>query len=232
MIKNNKLLLPKSIWILTDGKIGDKIQCIGIAENIGCSYEFRDISPNLFFSYLLPFGIINPKDHEKYLDSPISLPFPDMVIASGRKTVLYLKRIKNISKNYTFTVFLKNPYVFNKNNIAHIIWIPSHDNIIGNNVINTITGPHPFSKTKINKLKNNIYINKLLKPRIAVLIGGNNKYFNFDQNSIMRVIDGLIKWKTVYNANYMITTSRRTPKILKILLNKLNNLIKGIYKIF
>lgn len=93
------------------------------------------------------FGLIDPREAPDAPDSPLAPPFPDMVIASGRRAVSYLAAIKQASGGRTFTVFLKDPRA--GSGIADFIWVPDHDRLRGDNVLVTATGPHRFSRPRI-----------------------------------------------------------------------------------
>ncbi|MEM9630705.1 MAG: mitochondrial fission ELM1 family protein [Pseudomonadota bacterium] len=202
---------PTSAWVLTDGKAGDLAQCIGVVEALGCRYETRRIAPRPPFSWWLPFGPIDPKERETKPDSPISPPYPDLVVASGRRAAAYLKRVKKLSKGKTFTVFLKDPRT--GPGAADLIWVPEHDKLRGRNVLVTPTSPHRFSSNRLDELRtDNIpEIDKLEHPRVAVLIGGDSRHHTFTDEDQHKLLNGLRQMAQDDGAHFMITASRRTP---------------------
>ncbi|MEH0069777.1 ELM1/GtrOC1 family putative glycosyltransferase [Pannonibacter sp. Pt2-lr] len=46
----------RSIWILSDGKAGDEIQCMGVAEALGLPYQIRRVAPRKPFVWAMPWG--------------------------------------------------------------------------------------------------------------------------------------------------------------------------------
>jgi mitochondrial fission protein ELM1 len=207
--------MPKSCWVLTDGKAGDEAQCIGVAEALGTGYEIRKVAPRPPFSWIMPWGPIDPRDRESRPDSPIAPPFPDIAIASGRRAVAYLRRVKKISNGGTFTVFLKDPRTGPKT--ADLIWVPEHDDLRGANVLATPTAPHRFSHQALADLrvKPHPQIDALAHPRVAVLIGGNSRHHTFTECDVENLIAGLTRLVDEDGASLMITASRRTPEPLK-----------------
>ena len=74
-------------WVLTDGKAGDEQPCIGVAEALGLSPEIRRVAPRPPFSWLMPWGPIDPREAATRAGSPIAPPVPDLVMATGRRAV-------------------------------------------------------------------------------------------------------------------------------------------------
>ncbi|WFE91510.1 mitochondrial fission ELM1 family protein [Roseibium porphyridii] len=201
---------PSSIWVLTDGKAGDLAQCAGVAEALCVPFETRTICPRPPFSWWLPFGPTDPREWEKRPGSPIAPPYPDLAIASGRRAVAYLRRIKRRSKGHTFTVFLKDPRTGPDS--ADLIWVPEHDALRGRNVLVTPTSPHRFSVSKLDELRaqKSPEIDKLATPRVAVLIGGDSRHHTFSEDDQNVLLTGL-REIAHQGASLMITASRRTP---------------------
>ncbi len=202
---------PSSIWVLTDGKAGDLVQCVGVADALGCPYETRQVAPRPPFSWFLPHGPIDPREREDRPGSPIAPPYPDIAIASGRRAAAYLRRIKRLSGGRTFTVFLKDPRT--GSGAADLIWVPEHDSLRGPNVLVTPTSPHRFSAATLAELRAESApeIDALPTPRIAVLVGGNSRHHTFAEDDQKRLLGGLRQLFKEEGAGLMITASRRTP---------------------
>src|SRR4051812_31158360 len=134
-------------WVLTDGKAGDEGQCLGITDALGLIPEIRRVAPRAPFFWLMPWGAIDPRDTPHRPSSPIAPPFPDLLVASGRRAVPYVRAVKRASKGRTFTVFLKDPRT--GPGVADLIWVPDYDAIQGPNVIRTLTSPHRVSAERL-----------------------------------------------------------------------------------
>jgi len=204
-------MFPSSVWVLTDGKAGDLAQCTGVAEALNCPYEIRRIAPRAPFSWWLPFGPTDPREWEGRPGSPLAPPYPDIAIASGRRAAAYLRRIKRLSGGRTFTVFLKDPRT--GTDAADLIWVPEHDKLRGRNVMVTPTSPHRFSAATLAALRKEKVpdIDRLPRPRIAVLIGGDSRHHTFTDEDQNRLLNGLRRLAQDESAGLMITASRRTP---------------------
>ncbi|KZK97515.1 MULTISPECIES: mitochondrial fission ELM1 family protein [unclassified Pseudovibrio] len=211
--------MSQNLWVLTDGKIGDVAQCIGIADALGLPYEIRLVAPRKLFTYAMPWGPIDPKDAPHKPESPLAPPYPAIAIASGRRAVPYLRALKRLSKGQTFTVFLKDPKINSK--FADFVWAPEHDGISGKNIVTTLTSPHRFSAQKLQDARDNPLeaIAALSKPKAAVLIGGNSQHHTFTPDNINTLLAALKNLSQTYSL--MITCSRRTPRELATQLHDL-----------
>src|SRR5215207_1837200 len=125
-------------WVLSDGKAGDEGQCLALTEALGLAAEIRRVRPRAPFAWAMPWGPIDPGEAPARLGSPIAPPFPDLVVASGRRAVPYLRAVKRLSGGSAYTVFLKDPRT--GAGAADLIWVPEHDKLRGPNVIATV-GP-------------------------------------------------------------------------------------------
>lgn len=202
-----------SVWVLSDGKIGDEGQCLAVAEALGADAVIKRIAPRALFAAAMPWGGIDPKDAPDKPGSPIAGPYPDLCIASGRRAVAYLRAVKKASGGRTFTVFLKDPRTGTKD--ADLIWVPEHDRLRGPNVIATLVSPHRFTPERLALLRANppAALAALPSPRVAVLVGGRSRDFDFspaDAERLLVDLDAL-----AVHARLMVTASRRTPDRLK-----------------
>ena len=206
-------LTTASAWILTDGKAGDEAQCLGIVEAMGIVPSIRRVAPRAPFAWAMPWGPIDPTEAPHRPGSPLAGPFPDLVIASGRRAVPYVRWLRRASGGQIFTVILKDPRT--GSSAADLIWVPQHDRLRGANVVSTLTAPHRVSALRLKEAREtpDPRISHLPPPRVAVLIGGNSRHHVFREADIQRFA-GSLRDLTVGGASLMISTSRRTPAAL------------------
>jgi mitochondrial fission protein ELM1 len=205
--------VPRTAWVLTDGKAGDEAQCLGVVEALGIAPEKRHVRPRPPFSWLAPRGPIDPVERPSQASSPIAPPFPDLVVASGRRAVPYLRAVRRASGGRTFTAFLKDPRIGIE--AADLIWVPEHDRLRGPNVIVTLTGPHRISAERLaaSRAAPDPRLAGLGRPRAAVLIGGDSRHHRFRPDDVARLMRNLGRLAQTGTA-LMITASRRTPPAL------------------
>ena len=206
-------------WIITEGMAGTENQCIGIAEHLGYPYSIKKIQLNNPWKTLSPYiGF-----EQDYSFSPkLSPPWPDILIASGRKSIAASRYIKKMSKGHTFTVQVQDPRV--SENHFDLLAIPEHDPLRGSNVIVTKASPNKITQDTLTKEKEAFpEFENLRSPRIAVLIGGSSKAYNMTHE----ITENLANKLQDLDGSLMITCSRRTgiinQKILETKLKKDTN---------
>lgn len=208
-------LLPdvRRCWILTDGKIGDEVQCRGIAEALRLTAEVRRVAPRRIYAWAMPLGPIDPREAPQEPGSPLSPPFPDLAIAAGRRTVPYLREVKWLSNRATFTVFIKNPYC--SLTFADLVVLPEHDQLRGENVITALTPANRLSPEALAAARENPdpRLADVPRPRVALLIGGPSTHHRYGakQTADLAAIAAIVARD---GRGLMVTPSRRTPKAI------------------
>jgi uncharacterized protein len=205
-------------WIITDGKAGDLAQCVGVAEAMGLKPDQRVVRPRPPFTWMMPRGPIDPREAPGKPGSPIAPPYPDIVIASGRRAVPYLRAVKRLSGGRCFTMFLKDPRVGVK--AADFIWVPAHDRLRGPNVMTTLVSPHKVSPQALATARQSPpgAIAALKAPRVAVLIGGDSRHHRFKPEDITRLVQYL-NLLGESGVALMGSRSRRTPEALAAMIS-------------
>ena len=207
------IFVGASAWVLTDGKAGDEAPCLGLARAMGLSPKRRTVHPRRLFAALAPIGPIDPAERPNAPASPIAPPFPDVLIASGRRAIPYLRHVRRASGGRTFTIFLKDPRIGAR--VADIVWVPAHDTLRGANVLVSMAAPHLVSPLALRQARIEIdpRIGALPEPRVAMLLGGDSRHHSFVEKD-RRTLVGALETILVSGASAMITPSRRTPPAL------------------
>ncbi|MFV0279940.1 MAG: mitochondrial fission ELM1 family protein [Rhodoblastus sp.] len=205
-----KMLAGAACWTLTDGKAGDEAPCLGLAQALGLAVVKRVVRPRALFAAFAPRGPIDPKESPDAPGSPIARPFPEILIACGRRAVPYLRHVRRASGGRTFTVFLKDPRI--NPAVADVVWAAEHDRLRGDNVIATRMAPHLVTKEAIDSAHRNIdpRIARLPEPRTALLVGGDSRHHLFRDSDCAALV-GIIENMILTGDSVMITPSRRTP---------------------
>jgi mitochondrial fission protein ELM1 len=235
-------LAPLRIWVVTDGKAGDEIPCLGVAEELlgvrsvtivgsGApsmeprlaypapplvqshptgTIEIRRVAPRRPWVWLMPRGPIDPRDRPDHPDSPIHPPFPDILIASGRRAVAYARAVKAAAGDRTFAAILKDPRTADHG--ADFVWVPEHDRARNPHFMRTLTTPHRFSQARIAASRAELptEISTLPSPRVALLLGGRTRMGPFSANDCARLCAALRQMRHEAGS-FLITASRRTP---------------------
>jgi uncharacterized protein len=222
-----RIVAQASCWILTDGKMGDIVNCVGVAERLALQPVMKRLQPRKLFAWMMPYGPIDPKDAPTKLGSPIAPPYPDIAIASGRRAVPYLRAVKNASNGKTVTVFLKDGRM--GTSAADMIWVPQHDKLRGNNVVVTLTSPHTITAERLAAARQNPpFTTEREIPRVGVILGGNSRHHQFTPSNIVELAS---KLEIIARSGTMllVSPSRRTPPELALAVKAICERTGGFY---
>ena len=189
-------------WVVTEGFAGTENQCLGVAEALGVHPRILKIKLKF------PWNVLSPWlgfECRATFTEELKGPWPDLLIASGRKSIAAARYIKKASGGKTFTVQLQDPRI----NPRHfdLVAVPQHDPTRGDNVFVTKATPNRITPEKLAaaKIEFSYIFERLSGPRIAVLIGGSTKSHHFTCDEALTLVERIAPIP-----NLMITTSRRT----------------------
>ena len=219
MDKQDHPLAGLRAWILSDGKAGDRVQCLGVAGCLGLEAEEKLIQPGRPWRWLLPWCPIPPGHKPHRQGSPIAPPFPDIAIATGKRLPPYLVAIKRASSRKTFTVFLKDPRL--APSCADLVWAPWHDKLRGPNVVVTATAPHNIRQHTLEQMRQQPLEAwaPLPEPRMGLVIGNPLARARNTQAATRRFLDQVEQIKGQVGS-LLVVGSRRTPQALMQALRK------------
>lgn len=168
-----------------------------IIKRVSLRFPWKQLSPWLRWGHRLALAGGSDK---------INPPWPDLIIASGRKSIGIALDIKRQSGGKTIIVQVQDPRI----NPSHfdLVIVPKHDRMRGDNVIVTSGSLHRVTPDKIAKeqKKSEAAFLSLTQPRVAVLIGGNSKSHQMTADDARRLA---MQLKSL-DASLMVTVSRRT----------------------
>jgi mitochondrial fission protein ELM1 len=192
-------------WIITEGMAGTENQCLGVAEALNIKPVIKRIKlrqPWKIFSPFLGF------EQSYSFDPSIDSPWPDLLIASGRKSIAAARYIKKHSKK-TFTVQIQDPCISPK--YFDLVALPEHDPTRGDNVITTCAAPNRITEKRLAKAREQFAetLSTLPNPKVAVLIGGNSNAHTMSEEITRNLCSHLVNLAN-NGAGLMVTASRRT----------------------
>ncbi len=203
----------RSGWIVTDGRMGPVSAASGVAEAIGLRFEHKRIAARATWSILPARSFLDPGDGFENADRFLLPPWPEIAIAAGNRTIPYLQALRRASEGATFTVALQHHAT--RADLADLIWCPAHEGHTGANIISTLTTPHLTRPQRLIALRTGRppEIAALPGPLIAVLLGGPNRLYRYDAETLDRFGTCLRKLADA-GASFLITPSRRTTAAL------------------
>lgn len=203
------------VWILSDGKIGDLVQCRGVADRLGAAtLSERTVKARGMWALPLPMMPVAPNERPDQSDSPIAPPYPDVVIASGRRTLPYLTTIRARSPG-TKIVFLKDPRLLGRRK-ADFVWAPVHDRVRDDGrLLATHTSPHGLTSQRLEAARRAAPFPSPTEPVTGIVLGGNSGAVKWAAESCADFAGLLARAVTSESGTVLVTTSRRTPAILR-----------------
>ena len=196
-------------WALHDGRVGIRNQVLGLAEAIGVPvaeiamevrFPWSRLAPPL---WLTPFFAAGP-------GARLEPPWPDVVVSCGRLGVAPALAVKRASGGRSFLVHVQDP-AFHRRRFDLLV-VPEHDGITGANVLVSRGAVHHVTAAKLADAARRFAprFAALPHPRVAVLIGGTNKVFDFALESLATLADQLAGLCRRDGAGLLVTPSRRT----------------------
>ena len=197
-------------WILHDGKVGLRNQALGVAEAVGL-YPIAD--KRLVIRY--PWKMLPPALWLKALAAPgpdgdhLAPPWPRLVIGAGGRAAAPALAVKDASGGNCFVVQIQDPKIAPSR--FDLMIVPEHDRVRAANVMVTHGAVHRVTRDKLDTAAREweSRLAFLPRPRIAVLIGGNNGIYRFGPEE-MRPLAAQLAALARAGIGLMITPSRRT----------------------
>ena len=193
--------------LLTEGMHGMISQVEGLAKALELEFIHEKIEINNFWKLLPPkitptqnFVFKNQLNHEF-----------NIVISCGRKSVIPSIYLKNKFNNKIMNIHIQDPKVSLSN--FDFVVVPEHDKIKGENVLTSKGAIHYLTNQELDQFEN------YLKPKIdtqkkivSFIIGGPNKYYNYDEKIINEIFLKIKKNFIQKNYQLIVIPSMRTPK--------------------
>ena len=203
-------MLELKALLLTQGMHGMVSQVEGLAKALGLTYKHQSIRLKPFWNLLPPklTPISENLVKEKFVcDSKV-------IISCGRKSVIPSIALKKRLGKEIFTIHIQDPKVSFKH--FDLVISPEHDDIKGNNVLTTKGAIHYLTKKEIKDNSNYLDIKKEKRKLVAFIIGGPNKYYNYNDQAIQQLFTKIKTLFTPDKYKIIIVPSYRTPeKIIK-----------------
>jgi mitochondrial fission protein ELM1 len=216
-------------WAVSDGKAGMENQCVGLAQALGITPIIKRIALRQPWDTLTPFLRLGLSQAFSAKSSPLTPPWPDLLITTGRRSLAASLYVKKASKGHTKTVQIQDPVISPRH--FDLVIVPQHDSLRGDNVLVTQGSIHNITAEKLATAAAawQPRVAHLPPPYIAVLIGGANAVYTFDATAMSRVSEQLVAMIKKTGGSLLVTPSRRTgvenQKILREKLSAVNSFV-------
>ena len=200
--------------LLTEGMHGMISQVEGLANSLNIEFIHEKIELNSFWKLIPPK--FTPSQNFTFKND-IKKNF-DIVISCGRKSVIPSIYLKKKYKGKIMNIHIQDPKV-SLHNFDYVV-VPQHDSLNGNNVITSIGAIHYLKQDELDQNENYLK-NKINKEKIiSLIIGGPNKYYNYNDKSIGEIFTKIQKNFIDNGYQLIVIPSMRTPQKI---INKATN---------
>ena len=138
-------------------------------------------------------------------------PWPDVVVAAGRRTAPVLRWLKRRAGAALFGVYVMRPGSLAGIDLAAV---PEHDRPPRHpRIVATIGAPHPFDRRTLDAAASELPASArdLPRPVVTVLVGGPAHRIRFDAPEVDRLAARVDQLVRRVGGSALVTTSRRTP---------------------
>ena len=199
-------MLKLKALLLTQGMHGMLSQVEGLSKALNLGFKHHTVK-------LKPFWNLLPPKFTPISENLLTEKFifnSKVIISCGRKSVVPSIAFKKKYKNNIFTIHIQDPKVSTK--YFDLIICPDHDELKGDNVLNTKGAIHYLSTQDINKNSKYLKIEKEDKKIVSFILGGPNKYFNYSEEQINIIFNKIKNLFTPDKYKIIVIPSYRTPE--------------------
>src|SRR5690349_21032737 len=203
--------VPK-VWVLLGDKAGGNGQLLSLADALGWPYETKQVRynwlnhcPNLF----LGPSILSV---DRRRSSPLEPPWPDLVVASSRRSAPVARWIKKQSGGRARLVHLIHTqaplHLFDLIITTPQYRLPQRPNVLHNTAPLNRPAPDRLAAAAArwqSRLEN------LPRPYTALLVGGNSSVYEFDAATAAALARQASAQVRKVGGSLLVTTSPRTP---------------------
>src|ERR1700744_2051914 len=136
-----------SVWVVTEGAAGMENQALGLTERLGLPFEIKRVKLKTPWRGLAPRLPASPFGHATPDSTPLTPPWPDLVIGCGRQSIPFVRAIKQASGGRTVLVQTQNPRIDPR--AFDLVIPPEHDGLSGPNVFPIIGSPNRITQAKL-----------------------------------------------------------------------------------
>lgn len=219
-------------WVVTDGKVGMEKQCLALAKALGVTPVVKRLNIRAPWRWMPPQFWPRPlmaiaRDNGVRTLAP---PWPDLLIATGRKSVAPALAVRQKNNGATYCVQLQNPGV--PPSRFDLVICPRHDQLEGENVLSTLGAIHDVTSDQLTAAKTEFAaVFEPLRHRqiIAVVLGGPNAVYDFPATHATRLGRQLAGLAQAHGLALTVTTSRRTPPDVVAALKSALHSLPGLF---
>ena len=206
------------IWVLVGSKGGDNAQVLRAADAMRLNYEIRRIVMRPEFETEKPAVSASLHHIDAAASDRLEAPWPDVVIAIGRRLSMVALWIKQQSRGTSRIALFNAPKGSSK--LFDLVVVPAYYNMTDNPRICRIGLPLlGLDPAKITAARSRFdsSIGKMPRPLTVILLGGDTGVMQLDGAMARRILEK-VRARQKNGGSIYVSTSRRTaPEIADVL---------------
>ena len=198
-------------WVLMGRKEGDNRQLQALVETLGWAYETKRFAyrqSELLTNVLLGPNLLGMRASKS---SPLSRPWPELILTAGRRNEPIARWIKRQSRGRTKLVHLGRPWA-RPEAFDLIVTTPQYRLPPRANILENETVIHSLEPERLAEAAEALgrRLPDMPRPLIAVLVGGSAGPFTLDAESARRLAQDVKALAEREGGTLLVTTSART----------------------
>ena len=196
------------VWSLSDDRAGNRRQADALARALAVGpVETHVLSARAPWRWLAPYRV--PGSAQAFgaaFADALAQP-PALAIGCGRQAALATRLLRRRGAR---SVQVLDPRV--APDLWDLLVVPEHDAVRGPNVLTMLGSLNPVDDGWLAAARAAFPAFAILpRPRIALLLGGSSRHFDFDAQAFDELADRLGRLLVDTGGSLLATTSRRTP---------------------
>ena len=197
------------VLVLADDRAGHANQALGVAEALGAPFSALRLRYNRLAR--LPNALLGATARHAAADSRPAPPWPDLVIAAGRRTAPVARAVKARSGGRTRLVQCMRPGPGAAE--FDLIAAPAHDDPPARaNLLRTVAAPHRVTRARLAAAAAEWRgaLESVPRPRLALLAGGATRRRPFGAADAEALAARVRRFAAALGGGVLLATSRRT----------------------
>ena len=205
---------PPSVWVLADDRPGNTTQSVGLAEGLGWPYQVKKLKHS-------PLGRLHNRllgasraGIDAAASDPLAPPWPELVIAAGRRTAPVALWIREQSAGRTRLVQLGRGGA-DLADLFDLAVTPAYCRLFPHpNRIETAATLHSVSRSRLAQAAASWKqrLESAPAPRIALLVGGTSGQYWLSPETARRLAQDVLRFAKEAGGSVFATTSRRLSR--------------------
>jgi uncharacterized protein len=202
---------PPRVWVVTGYRAGERAQVLALAEALGWSFEVKELDYRPSAARISLFRGSSLRGYRMDRSSPLTPPWPDLVITAGMRNEPACRWIRQQSAGRTRIVHIGRPWArleqFDLVITTPQYRLPERVNVLHNNLT--------LHRVTVARLQAEAHhwesrLATLPRPRIAVITGGNSGPTTFGRKAAARLARQASAMARAQGGSLLVSTSART----------------------